>query len=131
MEKSELNALYKIVRAQLSTEGVSAKYVAQVIQEAHDGQLHDFVTDQNSHLFRRYRNDVSPDPLQLLREAVKATAVPLVPATAKARKRPPSRTQRWHDAVSKISPSPSGGDAWSASSLNGGSNELVLPQPRR
>lgn len=46
-------------------------HVAKVIGEAHMGRPGGCVTNQNLHLFRQYRNLVSPDPAKLVGEAMK------------------------------------------------------------
>ena len=45
--------------------------IAFIIQDAHNGRPDGLiVTDFNLHLFRQYRNSVSPSPAALIREAL-------------------------------------------------------------
>jgi hypothetical protein len=44
--------------------------VSKTITDAHGGRPRSFVTNQNLHLFRPYRNTVSPDPSELVKEAM-------------------------------------------------------------
>lgn len=46
-------------------------YMIDVIQHCHNGRLYGFVTNDNLHLFRRYRNTVTGNARQLIKDAVK------------------------------------------------------------
>lgn len=69
MEVNEKQALFAIVRAALVALGEAQTIVT--IYRANDGQLTNFVTNENLHLFRQYRNRVSANPWQLISEAQK------------------------------------------------------------
>lgn len=63
------NALYPIVRAMLETCGENETKI--LIFDAHNGRLSFPITNENLHLFRLYRNNISGNPEQLIRDAKK------------------------------------------------------------
>ena len=56
------NKLFPIVAAALNLPGANDKVITETIAHVHynDG-YRDFITRDNSHLFRQYRNNVSAD----------------------------------------------------------------------
>jgi hypothetical protein len=72
MTDENRSELFKIVRGWLDSKNFN--FVFNSIHDAHmgnpDGRM---VTMENQHLFRQYRNYISADPLQMIREAEDAT----------------------------------------------------------
>ena len=46
------------------------EYLADCILACHNGRLQGPINSENLHLFRRYRNTVSGDPMRLINEAI-------------------------------------------------------------
>lgn len=72
MTDADKHELYRVVRGWVLTPGwPTKKHVMQCIQDAHmgrpDGHL---VTSDNMWMFRQYRNSLSPNPAQLVKEAL-------------------------------------------------------------
>ena len=67
MEATNRQTLHAIVRAAIHALGNAS--VAATIHAAHMGRPRDFITNENLHLFRQYRNAVSANPQTLINEA--------------------------------------------------------------
>ncbi len=65
--------LFALVNAMLCDHDRRA--VERAIYAAHMGRVEPPITRENQHLFRRYRNTVSPDPADLLLAAVEYKAL--------------------------------------------------------
>lgn len=74
MTDNDKRLLYRIVLDRLNSgkrERARWRSVEQAIFDAHNGRPDGFlVTTDNMWLFRQYRNSVSPNPGQLVREAI-------------------------------------------------------------
>lgn len=69
MKQENRQELMRIVNAAL--DDYSEQAIASIIVDAHNGRPDGLiVTDFNLHLFRQYRNSVSPSPAALIREAL-------------------------------------------------------------
>jgi hypothetical protein len=69
MNQQNRQELLDIVNAALDDH--SEQTIAWIIVDAHNGRPDGLiVTDSNLHLFRQYRNSVSPNPTDLIREAL-------------------------------------------------------------
>lgn len=70
MEARMENELFEEVLSHLNTYG-NRYLTEQLIQQAHNGKPDGvLVTDDNLHLFRVYRNTVSPIPYQMVDDAM-------------------------------------------------------------
>ena len=71
MKQQNRQELLDIVNAALAD--YDERTIAWIIQDAHGGRPDGLiVTDTNLHLFRQYRNSVSPSPTALIREAIES-----------------------------------------------------------
>ncbi len=72
MTDADKAELYRLVRGWVLTPGYpTRKHVKECIQDAHFGRPDGYlVTFDNQWMFRQYRNSVSPNADQLVREAV-------------------------------------------------------------
>lgn len=68
MSADDREELFGIVRAEL--QRWDPVCVADAILSAHQGRPQWFVTEDNMHLFRRYRNNVSANPYDMINEAL-------------------------------------------------------------
>jgi hypothetical protein len=74
MKDTSRQELLSIVRAAL--DEYSENTVAWSIADANNGRPDGYiVTDANLHLFRQYRNSVSPNPSALIKEALDSKEV--------------------------------------------------------
>ncbi len=70
MQNKDSRALMRLVSKWLNEEG--DEFVWRVIQDAHMGVPDSvFVTSDNAHLFRQFRNSVSSDPHDLISAAIR------------------------------------------------------------
>jgi hypothetical protein len=60
--------LFKIVREAVADYGNDS--ARRTIQEAHDGRPGSFITNENLHLFRIYRNSVTGNAQAMIKEAL-------------------------------------------------------------
>lgn len=72
MTDEDKQELYRVVRSWVMTPGwYTQEDVRVCIQDAHAGRPDGLlVTNDNQWMFRQYRNSVSPDPAQLVKEAL-------------------------------------------------------------
>ena len=67
MEANDKATLFAIVRAAVAALGNAQ--TAATIHAAHMGSPRNFITNENLHLFRQYRNRVTANPQTLINEA--------------------------------------------------------------